>query len=130
MKTFTISTIVGAIAGILGWAGAELLQAGAGADVLASIPWGSTGLVIGAVALLALLFAVALHDIADPILVLLGAAIGTTVMWGRPIDTIGVSPNGASSTYWVALAVLTGTFFLLLFGLRGARISTQNYRPW
>ena len=128
MKIFAMSTLVGAVAGVLGWAAAAVLRAALGAPSLESIPYGWSGLMVGMVSVLSIILIVAMDDYVDSIMLLAGAVSASAVMWYQDLVPLQDLARNTTTSYWVALAFLALAFATFVIGLRGARISAQRFR--
>lgn len=128
LKTFVVSPFLGALAAILGWAGAVIAVDTMDPQTFADLQFGWDGLMVGMVALAAILMALIASDIVEPLVLVASAAAGAALLWSRrelPFSTDGFS-GANSNAYWFTFTMMAVIFVLLLMGLRAARESSTR----
>jgi len=126
-KTFFLSPMAGGIAAILGWTGAVLFRDSMSAAEFANLRFGWTGVMVGGVAIGAVIVLIAASDLVEPLVMAASAAFGAWMLWNQtelPFATNNF--DDAGDNYWYTVTMAIVIFVLLLVGLRAARESTYR----
>lgn len=129
-KTFVASPVVGALASLLGWAGANIVVETMDSSTFASLQFGWPGLLIGATALAAFLLILVSGKATEPLVAALCAAAGVALFWDLrelPFSTQNFE-QGTPTIYWLTVTMMVVVFALLLVGLRAARGTSGRAR--
>jgi len=122
-KTFIVSPLAGAIAAILGWVGALTLIENMQQSTFDSLRFGHAGLLIGGVAIFAIVMLLIGGGTVEPLVVVGSAALGVFLLWDErtlPFQNENLT-NRTSNGYWFTVTMMIVVFILLLSGLRVAR---------